>query len=153
MYAPGAGGGGHCLPKDTWLLRSGLQKYGRNHQMDTEFIKLARKINDYMPRHMYRLIEGALEEKGIPIREAKVTILGVAYLENSDDTRNTPAYTLIQELEARGTEIVTHDPMCRTFQRPNFSKTSAMPQKGRTVWRSSPSMMNIIPWTSRRSAP
>jgi UDP-N-acetyl-D-mannosaminuronic acid dehydrogenase len=130
MHAPGAGGGGHCLPKDTWLLRYGLQKYGRNHQMDTEFIKLARKINDYMPRHMYRLIEGALEEKGIPIREAKVTILGVAYLENSDDTRNTPAYTLIQELEARGTEIVTHDPYVQDFPEAELFKDLGDTAKG-----------------------
>lgn len=130
MHVPGAGVGGHCLPKDTWLLRYGLQKYGRNHQMDTEFIKLARKINDYMPRHMYRLIAAALEEKGIPIREAKVTILGIAYLENSDDTRNTPAYTLIQELEARGTEIVAHDPYVQDFPEAELFKDLGDAAKG-----------------------
>ncbi len=114
MHLPGSGVGGHCLPKDTWLLRYGLQKYGEK-PMETEFICLARRINDYMPTHMAEMIEGALKRKKVPIRDAKIAILGVAYLEDSDDTRNTPAYSVIRELESRGAEVVAHDPHVRDF--------------------------------------
>jgi UDP-N-acetyl-D-mannosaminuronic acid dehydrogenase len=109
MHIPGAGVGGHCLPKDTWLLRHGLNEYG-SQKVEPRFIALAREINNYMPVHMTFLIEDALEKKGVKIQDATVTILGIAYLENADDTRNTPALALINTLEAKGAKVVLHDP-------------------------------------------
>ncbi len=121
MHLPGSGVGGHCLPKDTWLLRYGLQRYGEK-TMETEFICLARRVNEYMPKHMAEMVEGALRKKRIRLREAKVAILGVAYLEDSDDTRNTPAYPLIRELESKGVEIIAHDPHVRHFAEADLTK-------------------------------
>ena len=109
MHIPGAGVGGHCLPKDTWLLRLGLKEYG-SQNVEARFISLAREINNYMPVHMTLLIEDALAKKGVKIQDATVTLLGIAYLENADDTRNTPALGLINALEERGAKVVLHDP-------------------------------------------
>ncbi|OLS23397.1 MAG: UDP-N-acetyl-D-mannosamine dehydrogenase [Candidatus Thorarchaeota archaeon AB_25] len=109
MHIPGAGVGGHCLPKDTWLLRHGLNEYG-SQKVEAKFISLAREINNYMPVHMTHLIEDALEKKGVKIQGATVTVLGIAYLENADDTRNTPALVLINTLEEKGAKVVLHDP-------------------------------------------
>jgi UDP-N-acetyl-D-mannosaminuronic acid dehydrogenase len=109
MHIPGAGVGGHCLPKDPWLLRYGLYEYG-TWKVEPEFIALARRINNHMPIHMSDLVENALRARGVSIQEAKVTILGVAYLENSDDTRNTPAAALAASLQAKGAEVILHDP-------------------------------------------
>jgi len=109
MHIPGAGVGGHCLPKDTWLLRHGLNEYG-SQKVEAKFISLAREINNYMPIHMTNLIEDALEKKGVKIDGSTVTVLGIAYLENADDTRNTPALALINALEAKGAKVVLHDP-------------------------------------------
>jgi UDP-N-acetyl-D-mannosaminuronic acid dehydrogenase len=114
MHIPGAGVGGHCLPKDTWLLRHGLNKYG-SQKMEARFISLAREINNQMPIHMASLIEEALEKKGVKIQNATVAILGIAYLENSDDTRNTPALTLINTLQEKGAKVVLHDPYVQTW--------------------------------------
>jgi UDPglucose 6-dehydrogenase len=44
---------------------------------------------------------------------AKVVLLGVSYLENADDTRNTPAAALAKLLLARGAKVVAHDPYVR----------------------------------------
>ena len=109
MHIPGAGVGGHCLPKDTWLLRHGLSEYG-SQKIEPRFISLAREINNHMPVHMTLLIEDALKKKGVKIQDATVTILGIAYLENADDTRNTPALALINTLESKGAKVVLHDP-------------------------------------------
>ena len=114
MHIPGAGVGGHCLPKDSWLLRYGLNKYGF-HKMEPRFITLAREINNHMPVHMALLVEDALQKMGKPIKGATVTVLGVAYLENADDTRNTPAAPFIAALEEKGAKVVLHDPYVREW--------------------------------------
>jgi len=117
MHLPGAGVGGHCLPKDPWLLKYGIETYGRSNfeirNSEFELIPLARRINDGMPLHMVELIEEALEEAGVKLAGSKVAVLGVAYLEDSDDTRNTPAAALCSLLQARGAQVVAHDPYVR----------------------------------------
>ncbi len=114
MHIPGAGVGGHCLPKDTWLLRHGLNEYG-SQKVEPRFISLAREINNHMPVHMTLLIEDALEKKGVKLQGATVTVLGIAYLENADDTRNTPALALIKTLESKGAKVILHDPYVQNW--------------------------------------
>jgi UDP-N-acetyl-D-mannosaminuronic acid dehydrogenase len=121
MHVPGAGVGGHCLPKDSWLLKYGLETYGRQGDKETggegegglRLIPLAREVNDGMPRHMAALIEEALAEAERELAGAKVVLLGVAYLENADDTRNTPAAALAKLLLVRGAEVIAHDSYVR----------------------------------------
>jgi UDP-N-acetyl-D-mannosaminuronic acid dehydrogenase len=112
MHLPGAGVGGHCLPKDPWLLQHGLHTYGRNSDV-LRLVPLARKINDSMPSHMYDLIERELANNCKQLTGSKIAILGVSYLENSDDTRNTPAAPLTRLLIAGGASVVAHDPYVR----------------------------------------
>jgi UDP-N-acetyl-D-mannosaminuronic acid dehydrogenase len=122
MHMPGAGVGGHCLPKDSWLLKYGVDNYGK-FPVEAKVIIGSREVNDYMPIHMAELTLEALNESGIKPKEAKVTILGYAFLENSDDTRNTPAVPLINELKARGvTNIVIHDPFVRKEELPEVER-------------------------------
>ena len=112
MHLPGAGVGGHCLPKDPWLLNHGVNAYGCR-AVKSELLALARRINDSMPLHMAELVQEALAEAGRPLSEARVAVLGVAYLENSDDTRNSPAAVLIRALYERGAAVIAHDPFVR----------------------------------------
>jgi len=114
MHYPGAGVGGHCLPKDTWLLLYGLKMYGQK-PVKTHFVELARSINESMPHHLVDLLFSCFNKKNLEYPDTKVVILGVAYLENSDDTRNTPAYSLISRLSAYGVDIIAHDPYVREF--------------------------------------
>jgi len=62
---------------------------------------------------MAALIEEALAEAGRELVGAKVVLLGVAYLENADDARNTPAAALARLLQACRAEVVAHDPYVR----------------------------------------
>jgi UDP-N-acetyl-D-mannosaminuronic acid dehydrogenase len=121
MHVPGIGVGGHCLPKDTWLLDYGIRKYGK-FSINPEFVRLARKINDFMPTHATQMVREALESRKISLRDAKIALLGVAYLEDSDDVRNTPAYDLIRDLEAYGAEVVAHDPYVKIFPEAELSR-------------------------------
>lgn len=122
MLLPGAGVGGHCLPKDSWLLRYGVQRYGKN-DVEMPVILGARRTNDLMPIHMAALAEECLRAQSVPLSDAAVTILGYAFLEDSDDTRNTPAAPLIAELRRRGVKrIVVHDPHVRKEECPGIER-------------------------------
>jgi len=115
MHIPGAGVGGHCLPKDPWLLKYGFDKYG-TFKFTTSIIIESRRRNDYMPQHMKDLIEDALREKGMKLSNARVCILGFAYLEDSDDTRNTPALPLYNLLLGKCKDVIIHDPLVKDFE-------------------------------------
>ena len=112
MHLPGAGVGGHCLPKDPWLLNHGINCYGYK-AVKSELLAVARRINDHMPQHMAELVEEALAAAGTPTAGSRIAVLGIAYLENSDDTRNTPALPLIKALLDRGATVIAHDPYVR----------------------------------------
>jgi UDP-N-acetyl-D-mannosaminuronic acid dehydrogenase len=103
MHIPGAGVGGHCLPKDSWLFASSLK------DTDLKIIPSAREINEFMPQHMVELTEMALSDNGRNLKESKIAILGLAFLRDSDDTRHSPALTIIDELEGKA-DLVVHDP-------------------------------------------
>jgi UDP-N-acetyl-D-mannosaminuronic acid dehydrogenase len=117
MHYPGSGVGGHCLPKDPWLLKYGLDTYGQFKFMP-KIIVASRERNDGMPLHVVELLEEALAENERKLQGAKVAILGVAFQENSDDTRNTPSAVLYKELKKRGAKPVLHDPIVRDFELP-----------------------------------
>jgi UDP-N-acetyl-D-mannosaminuronic acid dehydrogenase len=109
MHRPGAGVGGHCIPKDPWLLAHGLSHSDRQPP-PLRLIPAARDINDGMPRHVGDLTLAALEASGISPAAAKVAVLGYAYLENSDDTRNSPSAALVDYLRRQGITVAIHDP-------------------------------------------
>jgi UDP-N-acetyl-D-mannosaminuronic acid dehydrogenase len=58
----------------------------------------------------------ALAEAGVGIEDARVAVLGYAYLENSDDIRNSPSIALINRLEELGAHVIVHDPWVREYQ-------------------------------------
>jgi UDP-N-acetyl-D-mannosaminuronic acid dehydrogenase len=117
MHIPGVGVGGHCLPKDPWLLKYGADTYGKM-KVFPEVIVCSRARNDSMPKHAVDLVEDALKKHGKKLTGAKVAILGAAFIENSDDTRNTPSADLFEELKRRHARPVLHDPIVRSFELP-----------------------------------
>ena len=111
---PGAGVGGHCLTKDSWHLERGAQVLGNGdlwypHGAESIF-GVARKINEFMPRHMVHLTIEGLKRAGMSPEGATVALLGWAFIQNSDDTRNTPAEPYLAAMEEMGAEVRIHDP-------------------------------------------
>lgn len=112
MHYPGAGVGGHCIPKDSWLLIHEVRD-----QVNPKLIPTARYINDFMPVHMYELFESAIKESGKDIKNVKVTVLGYAYDANSDDDRNTPTEPLLEKLKENGVEYEVHDSYIKDYKK------------------------------------
>jgi UDP-N-acetyl-D-mannosaminuronic acid dehydrogenase len=111
MHLPGAGVGGHCIPKDPWLLASSVDNLVPLH-----LIPAARAVNDGMPAAVADLAVDELKKAAQPINQSRIAVLGYAYLENSDDTRNSPSESLVSLLEEIGAEVVVHDPFVPEYQ-------------------------------------
>jgi UDP-N-acetyl-D-mannosaminuronic acid dehydrogenase len=119
MLWPGAGVGGHCLTKDTYHLERGVQMLGKDlldyPKGEPSLYVLARRINDFMPTHMFHLTLDALKRAGGSPQGAKVAILGWAFLANSDDTRNTPPEPYRDNLIKAGATVRVHDPYVKEY--------------------------------------
>ena len=113
MLLPGAGVGGHCIPKDPWLLIANMRD-----RRQSKLIPAARDVNSAMPRHMVDLTEQALAGHGLTLNGAHVAVLGYAFKEDTDDDRDSPSMYLVQELQARGASPVIHDPYISTYNIP-----------------------------------
>lgn len=109
LHNPGSGVGGHCLPKDSWLLLDGLKTYSKRGYHPS-LIPLAREINDSMPLHVIQLISETLLENKVELSGSKIAVLGLAYKEETDDYRNSPTESLFDLLTPRVREIKVHDP-------------------------------------------
>lgn len=103
MHVPGAGVGGHCLPKDPWLLVHG----GKGAK--PRLIPTARAVNDSMPLHVIDLAERMLEEAKIDKRKANVAVMGASFLQDSGDIRNSPSLPVIHAFK-RCAKLSVHDP-------------------------------------------
>ncbi len=110
---PGAGVGGHCLTKDTYHLERGVKvlegELDYPEGMDSIFV-LARKVNDFMPVHMHNLTKEALQRVGKDLKDAKVAILGWAFINDSDDARNPPSEPYRDLIISGGANTMVHDP-------------------------------------------
>ncbi len=115
---PGAGVGGHCLTKDSWHLERGAQVLGGDlwypHGEESIF-GVARKINEFMPQHMVHLTVEGLGRAGKSPEGANVALLGWAFIQNSDDTRNTPAEPYLAAMEEAGATVRVHDPFVDNY--------------------------------------
>lgn len=111
MHYPGAGVGGHCIPKDSWLLIHEVRDI-----VNPKLIPTARYINDFMPLHMFDLLKDGLKEVGKKLDEANILVLGYAYDANSDDDRNTPTVPLIEKLKENKVKFEIHDPFIKDYK-------------------------------------
>ncbi|MFX1517147.1 MAG: nucleotide sugar dehydrogenase [Promethearchaeota archaeon] len=113
MHVPGAGVGGHCLPKDPWLLKYGVTRYGKK-PISLDVIESSRSRNLLMPKHVVDLLkECVIETNRNKPMEQKIAVLGVAFIEDSDDSRNTPTRDLIKNLSDENYSFSVHDPFVR----------------------------------------
>ncbi len=109
-HYPGAGVGGHCISQDPYYMIEKGRQLGFNH----EFLKLAREINNNMPHYTVELLENELKKLKKSIKGAKVGVLGLAYKGNVDDTRESPAFEVINTLKTKGAEVFVFDPHVKT---------------------------------------
>jgi UDP-N-acetyl-D-glucosamine dehydrogenase len=105
-FYPGPGLGGHCIPVDPFYLSWKAKEW----DFQARFIELAGEINTAMPYHVVDSVGAALNRRKKALNGSKVLVLGVAYKKDIDDLRESPALTIIEELQRRGAAVFYNDP-------------------------------------------
>ena len=105
-FYPGPGLGGHCIPIDPYYLTWKAREYG----VHTRFIELAGEINRSMPHWVVQRTMEALNQRSKSVKGSRILLMGLAYKENVDDMRESPTFTLMDELAGLGAEVDYYDP-------------------------------------------
>jgi UDPglucose 6-dehydrogenase len=101
---PGPGYGGSCFPKDV----QALARTGREHGVGLQILEAVETVN---ARQKHRVSEKLVAALGAKIKGARIAMWGLAFKANTDDMRESPALTVIEDLLAAGARIVAHDPV------------------------------------------
>ena len=96
-FYPGPGLGGHCIPLDPYYLSWKAREYG----FHTSMIESSMMINDRMPAYCVERAGMILNRFRKALNGSRVLVLGVAYKQDIDDYRESPALRVIEELEKR----------------------------------------------------
>lgn len=111
-FYPGPGLGGHCIPLDPYYLSWKAREYG----FHTSMIESSMMINDRMPEYTVERSGKILNRYKKALNGSKVLVLGVAYKQDIDDYRESPAIKVIEEFEKTGAEISFYDPFIPKYR-------------------------------------
>jgi UDPglucose 6-dehydrogenase len=101
---PGPGYGGSCLPKDT----NALLKIAEDHGVELGIIGAAVRANERQRGLMVQKIKDAMGD----LKGRTISVLGLSFKPNTDDTRDAPSLYIINELMREGVNIRAYDPIC-----------------------------------------
>ena len=106
-FYPGPGLGGHCIPIDPFYLTWKAREF----DVPTRFIELAGEVNTKAPFLVVdRLVEALSQHRRKALGGSRILMIGIAYKKNVEDTRESPAFTIIEEIERREGAVEFHDP-------------------------------------------
>jgi UDP-N-acetyl-D-glucosamine dehydrogenase len=105
-FNPGPGVGGHCIPLDPFYLTWKARRY----DFHMRFTETAAEINLGMPWFVREKVRRALNDRGVPVKGARILQIGLAYKKNVDDWQESPALKVLHLLEQEGACVEYHDP-------------------------------------------
>ena len=111
-FYPGPGLGGHCIPLDPYYLSWKAREFG----FHTSMIESSMMINDKMPEYCVERAMRILNGHKKALHGAKVLVLGVAYKQDIDDYRESPAIPVIDILKENGADVEFFDPYISSFK-------------------------------------
>lgn len=111
-FYPGPGLGGHCIPLDPYYLSWKAREYG----FHTSMIEASMMVNDRMPEYTVSRCSNILNRKKKALNGSKILILGVAYKQDIDDYRESPALKVIEVFKNFGSDVVYYDPYIMSYK-------------------------------------
>ncbi|MBD5136072.1 MAG: nucleotide sugar dehydrogenase [Lachnospiraceae bacterium] len=117
-FYPGPGLGGHCIPLDPYYLSWKAREYG----FHTSMIESSMMINDKMPEYCVERAGKILNRYKKALNGSRILVLGVAYKQDIDDYRESPAIKVIKHLEEEGVCVDFYDPYISEYNSCGVSK-------------------------------
>lgn len=111
-FYPGPGLGGHCIPLDPYYLSWKAREYG----FHTSMIESSMMVNDRMPEYCVERAGKILNRFQKALNGSRVLVLGVAYKQDIDDYRESPAIRVIEVLNWEGAKVDYYDPWVASYK-------------------------------------
>ena len=118
-FYPGPGVGGHCIPLDPYYLAWKTREYDYH----TKLIETSGIINDSMPGYVIERAAKILNRFKKPLNGSKILILGVAYKQDIEDIRHSPALKVIEGFEKEGSIVEYYDPYVASYDYKGKTRT------------------------------
>jgi UDPglucose 6-dehydrogenase len=99
----GIGYGGSCFPKDV----TALHKIAQESDYDFKIIKAVSDVNQLQKQSIIKKVKAYYSDN---LEGKKIALWGLAFKPDTDDIREAPALTIIDELTSRGASVVAYDP-------------------------------------------
>jgi len=106
VHWPSRGVGGHCIAVDPYYLIKRAAQSGFDHR----FLKMAREVNNSMPKYTVSRLQEALNEVKLPVNGTKISLLGLSYKEDVADLRESPCIEIMDILKGMGANLTVYDP-------------------------------------------
>lgn len=111
-FYPGPGIGGHCIPLDPYYLSWKAREYG----FHTSMIESSMMVNDKMPGYTVSRAGDILNHFKKSLNGAKILIMGIAYKQDIDDYRESPALAVIENFRKKGSLVDFYDPYIHEYK-------------------------------------
>lgn len=111
-FYPGPGLGGHCIPLDPYYLSWKAREYG----FHTSMIEASMMVNDRMPEYTVERAGKILNRSKKALNGSRVLVLGVAYKQDINDYRESPAVRVIEEFKKTGAQVDYYDPFVPKYR-------------------------------------
>jgi UDPglucose 6-dehydrogenase/GDP-mannose 6-dehydrogenase len=109
FLAAGCGFGGSCLPKDVKALAA----HGAQRGEPMQLLETVTRINQAQPARVVRILDERLQG----LAGARISVLGLAFKQDTDDVRESPALPIIRMLVERGAVVKAYDPVAKETAR------------------------------------
>jgi len=140
---PGPGYGGSCFPKDVQALIRTAQSV----HVPLEVVSAVEKANE---RQKHVLFEKLTKALGGSIKGALIALWGLAFKPQTDDMREAPALTLIDELLAGGATVKAHDPVAEHEARRRLGDRIAYADSNYDAAHGADALIVVTDWNEYR---
>jgi UDPglucose 6-dehydrogenase len=154
---PGVGYGGSCFPKDVKALIRTAQEYG----MDAKVLKSVEAVNEQQKTMLSKMIiahfaekrtkKDALMNKTKPLTGKKIAIWGLSFKPRTDDMREAPSVSIINNLLRAGAIVMAHDPVAMTEARKIFKTKVHFSENDYDVLRGADALAIVTEWSEFRA--
>lgn len=140
---PGPGYGGSCFPKDT----KALVEIGAKYDVEMSLVKEVIHSNELQKQRMVKKLKSNVGD----LNNKCISILGLAFKSETDDMRESPAISIINELIESNSIVKVHDPKAMDVARNIFGDKIIYCSSGLDAIKDSDALLLITDWNEYRS--